>query len=338
MPKHGHARLEAGFALHVAGEKVADSALGKPDVSESVLLRLPLALSFELGDPRAFRDHDDAEQLSLPAPAVQVRDHLLERDLELRDEDQVGPAGDAPHHSDPARVTTHDLDHHHAMVCGGGRVQPVERFGDHSDGGVEADAELGHREVVVDRLRNSHGREACLVQRGPDAQRVVAADWNERVDPAPPQRLDHARDSVFLFQGVGARRAEDRAAQGQDSPHARGCQLIDQSLFDAPGPAVLHAAHLVPELERAPGHCADRSIEPGSVAAAGQDSDSHADRLRRPVVWSGGGELAQQLGEGYVRKRTEHEVGLSKVKTGGDRIGDGHAAQAGALGGKHAVG
>jgi len=38
------------------------------------------------------------------------------------------------------------------MVRGGGGVQPIECLDDHADRGIEADAELGDREVVVDRL------------------------------------------------------------------------------------------------------------------------------------------------------------------------------------------
>src|SRR6266481_9372369 len=96
VPEDRHAGLEAGLALDVAGEQIADSTLGEPDVAEGVLLGLPTGLGLQLWDLRALRDDDDAEQLAFTPAPVEVGDDLPQGDLELWDEDQVSAAGEPP--------------------------------------------------------------------------------------------------------------------------------------------------------------------------------------------------------------------------------------------------
>src|SRR5438034_644902 len=83
-----------------------------PVVPERILLRLAAKLSLQLCDARPLGDHDDAEELALSAPAVEVRDDLGEGKLELGDDDEVGAAGHTTHQRYPAGVPAHDLDHH----------------------------------------------------------------------------------------------------------------------------------------------------------------------------------------------------------------------------------
>jgi len=79
----------------------------------------------------------------------------------------------------------------------------------------------------------------------------------------------------LLLKRIGSRGAKDRAALGQDAAYVGGLELLDQAFSEATGPAVLHAADLVSELKRPPGHGADGRVEPGRIAAPGQNSDSH---------------------------------------------------------------
>src|SRR5260370_10811077 len=67
MTEHSDAGLEACFELDPPRQRIADSALGELDMPERVRLRLAGGLLLELGDMRAFRDHDDAEELALAA-------------------------------------------------------------------------------------------------------------------------------------------------------------------------------------------------------------------------------------------------------------------------------
>jgi hypothetical protein len=100
-------------------------------------------------------------------------------------------------------VPPHHLDDHDAVVGLGGRVQPVDRFRRDEDGGVEAERVVRPGEVVVDRLRNAHHREVVLtVQAGCDAQRVLAADGDERVEVSAGEGAEHAVDAAVLTEGV----------------------------------------------------------------------------------------------------------------------------------------
>jgi hypothetical protein len=84
---------------------------------------------------------------------------------------------------DVAGVAAHDLDHHHPVVGLGRRVQPVDGVHAHLHRGVEAERELGGRQVVVDGLGHADHVHALGRQLGRHAQRVLAADGDQRVDP-----------------------------------------------------------------------------------------------------------------------------------------------------------
>ena len=154
-------------------------------------------------------------------------------------------------------------------------MQPVERLGHDRDRCVEADAELGDGQVVVDRFRHSDRREPRLVERRADAQRVVAADRDKGVDAVVAKRADRRVDAVLLLEWVGARGAENRAAHGQDAPDVLRRHLADEPRLEAARPPVLDAADLVAKLKPAARHGADGGVEPRRVTAARQDPDSH---------------------------------------------------------------
>ena len=79
-------------------------------------------------------------------------DHALGVVLDLRDQHDVGAAGESRGQRDPAGVASHDLDDHDALVALRGRVEPLERLDDDLDRGLEADRVVGRLEVVVDGL------------------------------------------------------------------------------------------------------------------------------------------------------------------------------------------
>src|SRR5437773_5088637 len=110
VSEHGHPSFETGLVLDRARKNVADAALGEPDVAEGILFRISALLPLELGNMRAFGDDDDAEQLALPAPAIEMGDHLGEADLKLGNDDEVGAAGDPTHQRHPPRLSSHGLD------------------------------------------------------------------------------------------------------------------------------------------------------------------------------------------------------------------------------------
>ncbi len=160
---------------------------------------------------------------------MQVRHDRLELRRKLRDDDHVGAAGQAAHHRDPPGVATHDFDHHHAMMGGGGGVQAIERLDHDPDRGIEADAELGDREVIVDRLWDADHRVPGVAHSGCDRQRVIATDRDQAVDTTAAKQADDLIDATLLFEWVGARGAQDGAAQRQDAAHRGRCQIFEVS-------------------------------------------------------------------------------------------------------------
>ncbi len=88
MPECGHAQVEAD-ALTVLLE-VSTQRRGT-----------------ELG---TFGDHDDGVSLAVLVGAANGVLHFLRRGLDLRNQDDLGTAGDARHQGEVAAVATHDLD------------------------------------------------------------------------------------------------------------------------------------------------------------------------------------------------------------------------------------
>ena len=89
------------------------------------------------------------------------------RQRHLRDQHDVGAAGDARGDGDVAGVAAHHLQHHDPLVAGAGRVQAVERLGGDGDGRRVADRPLGIGDVVVDGLGNADEGQAvdCAISR-----------------------------------------------------------------------------------------------------------------------------------------------------------------------------
>ena len=199
VPEHGHPRLEARAGLDLLGERVADAPLREPRVPELVHVALlvdPLEL-VPLGD-----DHD-REVLAAGMAAADLLAGVVDADRELRDHDHVRAAGDSAHHGDPARVTAHHLDNHHAVVRLGGGVQPVDRLGADEHRGVEAEGVVGPGKVVVDRLRHADDREVVLfVQSRGDSQVVGTLLPGPRIAALTGNRILY-RDGVAIAALAG---------------------------------------------------------------------------------------------------------------------------------------
>ena len=206
----------------------------------------PLDRLCALGD-----DHDR----EVRAPLVPVADPLADLvDVErpLRDEDDVGPAGHPRVDRDPPGVATHHLDDHHPVVALRGGVQPVDGIGRDLHRGVEPEGVVGRRQVVVDRLRHADDVRAVGPELRGDAEGVLTADRDQRVDPLPLEGVEHARDAVVGAVGIGARRPEDRPAPRAGS---RACDASVRStrlVLDHAAPAVAEAEHAVAVLALRP--------------------------------------------------------------------------------------
>ena len=153
-----------------------------------------------------------------------------------------------------AGVPAHHLDDHHPVVRLRGRVQPIDGVDAHLHGGVEPEGELGGRQIVVDGLRHADDGDAFVVEPAGDAQGVLAADGDERVDTVIGKCLLHPVDAAIDLVRVRARRAEDGAAARQRTPHPLDVESDREILHDA-FPAVAEADQLIAVVD---GRLADR--------------------------------------------------------------------------------
>ena len=197
VPEHGRAGLLAGALLDLArpasgrcrraGRARTRRVPGRPSAVVAVLR------------VRALGDHHDRRVPGLE-PLLDVLADLLDVERLLGDQDHVRAAGHARVQRDPAGVAAHHLDDQRAVVALRRGVQPVDRLHRDVHRGVEAERVVGGAEVVVDGLRHADDLHARLVQPRRDAEGVLAADRDQRVDaeagqvvgdplqPGPPSR------------------------------------------------------------------------------------------------------------------------------------------------------
>src|SRR6202035_2866700 len=126
------------------------------------------------------------------------------------------------------------------------------------------------REVVVDRFRNADHGIAGVAHGGRHREGVIAADGHQPVDTTAAKEADDLLDAAFLLERIGARGAQDSAAERQDPAHGGGRQVLEVARAKDPGPAVLDAADLKSQLEGTASNAADGRVETGSVATAGE--------------------------------------------------------------------
>ena len=118
VPEDGDTRLEPRSLLDLSRERVADAA--EDEVAE--LVGCPRVVGDEPTLARLVRElvalaHDDDREV---LPSLVSLDELLARALDgdrlLGDENHVRATRNPAHDRNPARVSAHDLDDHHAVV------------------------------------------------------------------------------------------------------------------------------------------------------------------------------------------------------------------------------
>jgi len=197
------------------------------------------------GRRRPLRDDDDREPAATRVPTGEARADVVEVEGLLGHQHHVGTPGDARPQRDPARVATHHLHDHHAVVALGGGVQPVDHVDRDLDRGVEAEGDVGGREIVVDGLGRPDHRDPEAAEPLGHSEGVLAADRHQRVDPpARERRLERADRLARPGERVRARRAEDGPAPMEDASGRRDRQR-DRVVVDRPAPAVPEPHELV---------------------------------------------------------------------------------------------
>ena len=216
-------------------------------------------------------------------PRLDTFRHLRHVERELRDQDDVSPAGDPGVQRDPAGVTAHHFDHHDPVVRLGGGVQAIDRVGGEGYGGIEPEGVRGFDDVVVDRFRNAHQRNAAKVELVRDRQGAIAADHDQRIERELVEHLHTAQrvvaDSAGCFNRVGERVAavrgsEDRSADAKDAGDVARCELAPAVRLDQAVEAVLEADDFAVTIAGRLDNGADDGVQARGVAAAGEHADS----------------------------------------------------------------
>src|SRR3990170_7035599 len=110
MPQHGDPALIAGPGLDLPRQDAAHAA--QPHVAERVDAGLLHDLRPELGHLRALRHDEDAEGAPARMPSLYALADFVNRERDFGHQDDVRPAGEAPHGGDPTGVAPHDFDDH----------------------------------------------------------------------------------------------------------------------------------------------------------------------------------------------------------------------------------
>ncbi len=81
---------------------------------------------------------------------------------DLRDQDHIRPAGHAGMQGDETGIPPHQLQQHHPVVRFRGGVQLIQRVGGGSNRGIETKGAFRPADIVIDRLRHAHHRNALF--------------------------------------------------------------------------------------------------------------------------------------------------------------------------------
>ena len=146
----------------------------------------------------------------------------------------------------------------------GGRVEPVDCFGDDRDGGVKAKSLVGALNVIVDGLGHADHFDPFGGECPSDTQGVLTAHGDQVIHFL--QIPEHFFLVRFALEWVGARRAQDGSTPREDSGNRKQRERLHEAL-DKPQPSVLDAHHLISQHLRTTYHGADHRVQSGAVPA-----------------------------------------------------------------------
>ena len=156
-----------------------------------------------------------------------------------------------------------------------GRVEPVDRVGGDLHRRVEPERDVRPGEVVVDRLRDPDDRDPVGGELRAGAERALAADHDQAVEPTRVHRPSHTGGAVIERERIEPGASQDRAAAVEQPAGPFEREVVTPVLDDA-APAVAEPDHVV--AERSDALADDRSdhgVQTRTVAAAGEQADPH---------------------------------------------------------------
>src|SRR5713101_8553678 len=248
----------------------------------------------------AFGDEDDGVAAGiLAAVGDEQFGEMLDIEFVFGNDAAISGAGHGGKHGGEAGVAAEDFEDHETLVRTGGGAEAVDHLNGARDAGAEADTVVGAGDVVVHRFRNADNFEAFLVETNAVAERVVAADGDQRINAEPGEILEHFGSEVVLLggeslpemsgnaglahaAGIGAGRMEKGAAGAAgaiDDLFVEKVEVVGVVVIlladhvHEEGPAMSNANDLIAFADGAKCYAADGGIETGNVAASGEDAD-----------------------------------------------------------------
>src|SRR5664280_3210326 len=109
-------------------------------------------------------DDDDGKILPLFLPLLEVCCQCLNGDRLLGNGYEISSSCKAAVQRQPARLTAHDLHDHDPMMRRCCRMELIQRIAYGRDRAVESDAEIGAKDVIVDRIGHDDTRNAVCVK------------------------------------------------------------------------------------------------------------------------------------------------------------------------------
>ena len=176
MTKHAYTRFLAGPLLDLSANDCADSP--KPRLADFGVRGGSHERAILLAG--AFRDNDDREFFSEVLAFMDFRANTFVGERNLRNQDHVRAAGYSGIEGNPARITSHDFQDHHAIVAFSSGVEAVERIGGGRDCRIESKGEECSFQIVINGFGYAHHRDAVFEYLLRDAEGAVTADAYER--------------------------------------------------------------------------------------------------------------------------------------------------------------
>ena len=223
-----------------------------------------------------------------------------------------------------------------------GRAQAVRQLDGACHARAEADAVVGAVHVVVHRLRYADHVDPFVVEAPAVTERIVSTDRNEHVDADVLEIRQHILCDVVdrlvvatevlrhaLARQVtrsGARRMKEGAARapgaiddgfGEDLDVLAVVGFRVADVVDEPRPTAPDADDAVSLAEGANGDRADRRIETGHIAAAGENGDRALFGRHVPfprLLRRSGNERGRTRIKNNSRGRTRNDFGTADTK------------------------
>ena len=263
--------------LQFSRDALADAVIGQGGAVSFALLLLHLGF---FAAHSAFRHSNDGESLLALGAGFHHLGHFLDVIGNFGQQDHVRTAGNAGIQRQPASLVAHDLDHHAAAVAGGGGMNAVDDLSGDIHSGMEAEGEVGAKDVVVDGLGQADHVETFFAEQVRGLVGTVATQSDKAIQLQVLIGLFHGGDLVHAIFFHHAHVAEGTAAGAQNGAAQRqdtGELLLAHLLILALDQSAITVADTddlsIKKFIGSTGNATDGCIQAGAIPAAGQNTD-----------------------------------------------------------------